>query len=170
MPYLHWETEKTRRKMAEAIRTTTHKYQREGRQELWPNKEFRAEFQEAIKGTQIKYSKRAQSELVAKKPAEYTKFSPLGEYFMSVAKVFAAMDIEPDLRALRDRLYEDPPLHPRRTLDQSYYLRSEDTRGRHDDQVVYRGTKAGRIKFQTAKVVMVDQLWLYILDDSTFLN
>lgn len=35
------------------------------------------------------------------------------------------------------------------------------------DQVVYRGTRAGH-SFHTrnTRVVMVDQLWLWILDDS----
>ena len=80
------------------------------------------------------------------------------------------MDIEPDVRLLSDNLHprdpEIPPLHARRTLDQSYYWKLENTDRRDEDQVVNRGTQAGNSIYRTSRLVMVDQLWLYILDDS----
>ena len=87
----------------------------------------------------------------------------LGPYLMSIAKVADAMDYEADERLLRDHLHETPPLHIRRTLDQSYFWTLADTTARDRDQVVYRGTKGG--KHWNARVVMVDQLWLWILDE-----
>jgi hypothetical protein len=75
------------------------------------------------------------------------------------------MEIEPDVRMLRDYLYSKTPLHPRRTLDQSYYWNLPDTNMRDEDQVVYYETKYGTNIFRTPRVLMVDQLWLYILDD-----
>lgn len=52
-----------------------------------------------------------------------------------------------------------PPLHPRRTLDQ-YFYHGIDTTMRDTDQVVYRYCKRHRIE---PKVFMVDQLWLWVL-------
>jgi hypothetical protein len=77
------------------------------------------------------------------------------------------MDYEADERLLRDNLHVDPPLHIRRTLDQSYFLTLDDTAARDKDQVVYRATKQGKsIYCRNTRVVMVDQLWLWILDGS----
>lgn len=78
------------------------------------------------------------------------------------------MDVEPDIRVLRDYLHKDPPLHARRTLDHSFYWKLPTTDGRDEDQVVYRATKRGKSVLRTSRVVMVDQLWLYVLDDSEF--
>lgn len=91
---------------------------------------------------------------------------PLGKYLLQVAKIYDAMDIEPDVRMLRDHLHQDPPLHSRRTLDQSYYWKLQNTDNRDEDQVVYRATIEGKSPLKTTRVVMVDQLWLYILDES----
>lgn len=90
----------------------------------------------------------------------------LGEYLLQIAKLYNALDIELDVRILGDHLYKSPPLHARRTLDQSYYWKLQNTDGRDEDQVVYRETKQGKNILRTSRVIMVDQLWLYILDDS----
>jgi hypothetical protein len=93
--------------------------------------------------------------------------SKLGEYLMIVAKVADAMDYEADERLLRENLHRDPPLHIRRTLDQSYFLTLEDTGARDKDQVVYRETRQGKSHYaRNTRVVMVDQLWLWILGGS----
>lgn len=82
------------------------------------------------------------------------------------------MDTELDERLMRRGLAttkgSEPPLHIRRTLDQAYFLNSKDTSERDKDQVVYRATKkplrdAGN--GNVTRVVMVDQLWLWILDE-----
>ncbi|RYP58440.1 hypothetical protein DL770_010426 [Monosporascus sp. CRB-9-2] len=80
-------------------------------------------------------------------------------------RVAEEMDYEADERLLRDHVKTDPPLHIRRTLDQYYFVTLDDTSQRDKDQVVYRGTKAG-----DTRVVMVDQLWLWILDDNTIIT
>lgn len=82
------------------------------------------------------------------------------------------MDLELDERLVKQGLLSrdlnakatEPLLHIRRTLDQSYFLNLKDTSQRDKDQVVYRATK-GRANL--ARVVMVDQLWLWILDECT---
>jgi hypothetical protein len=57
------------------------------------------------------------------------------------------------------------PIHPRRTLDHSRYatLCGDDIDTRDADQVVYRHTKGLGMK---PRLIMVDQLWLWIIDES----
>lgn len=62
------------------------------------------------------------------------------------------MDCELDERLLREDLFKKSPLHPRRTLDQSYHWKLENTARRDQDQVVYRGTEG---RFRSRQVVMV---------------
>ncbi|KAJ8124967.1 hypothetical protein O1611_g8673 [Lasiodiplodia mahajangana] len=64
-----------------------------------------------------------------------------------------------DSRLIQAYLKSDPPLHPRRTLDQFFY-HGIDTSARDIDQVVYRFCKRHGIE---KKVFMVDQLWLWVL-------
>jgi hypothetical protein len=52
-------------------------------------------------------------------------------------------------------------LHIRRTLDQSYYWILADTTKRDNSQVVGRATRVAE-----EKLLMVDQLWMWILDGS----
>lgn len=91
---------------------------------------------------------------------------------MALAKLWEAMDTELENRLIQHGLDTDsssePPLHIRRTLDQAYFLNLKDTSERDKDQVVYRATKrpfrdpgSGNV----TRVVMVDQLWLWILDE-----
>ncbi|KAK8102512.1 hypothetical protein PG984_015658 [Apiospora sp. TS-2023a] len=91
----------------------------------------------------------------------------LATYLFTLAQIAEQMDYEADERLLRDFVKADPPLHIRRTLDQYYFVTLDDTSQRDKDQVVYRGTldKKRETKSQS-RVVMVDQLWLWILDDT----
>lgn len=106
-----------------------------------------------------------------------------------------------DKQLLRDFLVADPPLHPRRTLDQAYYWTLKTTRSRDRDQVVYRATTANSESFhrynlkkgqfedhehmkensngcrdcadkikKVSRVIMVDQLWMWILDAKTIIT
>ncbi|KAK4194328.1 hypothetical protein QBC40DRAFT_188426 [Triangularia verruculosa] len=62
------------------------------------------------------------------------------------------------------------PLHCRRTLDQYSYYMLETTERRDKDQVVYRwATKHGKPK-NAAPILMVDQLWLWVLPDGTVIT
>lgn len=160
MPYLHWETNSRRSKMAEVVNelAKTNKVFKVGQKPAQKEK-ARADFFNAVEQGRLraKYKDRLPSR---------SKF--LGPYLMSIAKLYDEMDYEADERLLRDHLHQTPPLHIRRTLDQSYFWTLEDTTSRDKDQVVYRGTKGG--KNWNARVVMVDQLWLWILDEHTILT
>lgn len=86
---------------------------------------------------------------------------------MTVAQVFVEMDYDSDERLLRDHVKAEPPLHIRRTLDQYYFSSIDDTSQRDREQIVNRGTEAEwRLYGRNKSVVMVDQLWMWILDDS----
>lgn len=66
--------------------------------------------------------------------------------------------------------YDKGPLHCRRTLDQYSYYMLETTERRDKDQVVYRWAKEqGKTKNQIP-LLMIDQLWLWILPDGTVIT
>ena len=67
--------------------------------------------------------------------------SELGQYLVDAARLYEAMSTFRDQRMLEKYLFHDPPLHPRRTLDQSYYWTLRTTKARDRDQVIYRDTK-----------------------------
>lgn len=72
-------------------------------------------------------------------------------------------------RRTEDGRISEPPLHIRRTLDQSYFLNLKDTSHRDQDQVVYRATRLPwYVPGNLARAVMVDQLWMWVLDDRMF--
>lgn len=104
----------------------------------------------------------------------------LGIYLLKVAQLWEAMDTEAEVRLLKQGLRKqglrsrhldsdntsEPPLHIRRTLDQSHFLNLKDTSHRDQDQVVYRATRLPwYMPGNLARVVMVDQLWMWLLDD-----
>jgi hypothetical protein len=73
---------------------------------------------------------------------------------------------------LSEFLKDDPPLHPRRTLDQFYYPSLNDTKGRDADQTISKWTGSGLgasgrpSAANDSLMIMVDQLWCWVLDDS----
>ncbi|KAI5921922.1 hypothetical protein F4810DRAFT_307955 [Camillea tinctor] len=126
--------------------------------------------------------------------------SPLGRYLLDAARLYEGMTTYRDKKLLRKYLTSSSPLHPRRTLDQAFYWTLKSTRQRDRDQVVYRGTTALPNDFHTydhekekwtehedfeikgpcgeckaniqkvSRVIMVDQLWMWILDEKTIIT
>ena len=142
----------------------------------------------------------------------------LGQFLVDAARMYEAMAEFQDRRVAEEGLFASSPLHPRRSLDQSYFWKLKSTRRRDRDQVVYRHTRHsyGKVMHKytpmTAKdcsrndrkqsqdneqwhwdghwrqeddedccqcaedirrvprAVMVDQLWLWILDEQTILT
>ncbi|KAL2071212.1 hypothetical protein VTL71DRAFT_12447 [Oculimacula yallundae] len=177
MPYLHWETHRRRKKMTDIMKEVTEEYHRD---RPHVTESLREELAKSAEELYLKHARQltdflSADDLAKKKVKPQTpngnkKRGELGEYLLQIAKIYDALDIEPDVRILRDHLHKDPPLHARRTLDQSYYWKLQNTDGRDEDQVVYRETKRGRNILRTSRVIMVDQLWLYILDDNTIIS
>jgi hypothetical protein len=124
----------------------------------------------------------------------------LGQLLIDAARLYEEMVNYRDKKLLQKYLHNDPPLHPRRTLDQAYYWTLNTTKNRDRDQVVYRGTKSGSFHEydpwtgkwpeheeqkitheegcnecranirKISRVVMVDQLWMWILDEQTVIT
>ncbi|KAL7947725.1 hypothetical protein V8C42DRAFT_315409 [Trichoderma barbatum] len=133
LPYLHWETNRRRSKMAQIV-------------------------QELVEDNKTSLSSRiieAAGDVHCLRPKFKRDSIPskVGRYLYDVAQVWDAMDYEADERLLRQSFSEEargtkcePPLHIRRTLDQSYFSIVEDTAARDTDQVVYRQTRARKEK------------------------
>ncbi|KAI1743826.1 hypothetical protein F4680DRAFT_407618 [Xylaria scruposa] len=145
LPYLHWETSSRRAKMAGIIDEV-----------IRPQGQRKVDHQNLAKIVEEKLNSTS-------KKHEYRHY--IGNYLMAIAKVAEEMDYEDDEHLLRESISAKAPLHARRTLDQYYFPNLEDTSIRDRDQVVYRGTKYG-----SPRVVMVDQLWLWIVNDNTIIT
>ncbi|CZR66422.1 uncharacterized protein PAC_16323 [Phialocephala subalpina] len=140
------------------------------------------------------------------------KGNVLLQIFLRAAAFFERIAWHDAEEMMKASLYESPPLHPRRTLDQAYYWTLKSTNVRDRDQTVYRATtpqkqymhhpgcrlkadsleedeqKKDRCKHHThcwkkrgcdqckddvrkrSSIVMVDQLWLWILDGNTIIT
>ena len=72
---------------------------------------------------------------------------------------------EPDVLLLQDYTLHDPPLHIRRTLDQFYYYMTDDTDARDSDQVISRYVRR-KLPEKPVPIVMIDQLWLWVVNNS----
>ncbi|KAF7897210.1 hypothetical protein EAF00_005438 [Botryotinia globosa] len=198
MPYLHWEMDRKRTHMAKIAKELTSKYQAKQPRHHILNKSILAEIVESNRKKygflqQLEVKERAGLDVPvpsseSKQMTGLSRFfrtrsktglnqnfsgkitNPCGCYLMQAAKVYEAMDLEPDIKLLHSHLHETPPFHPRRTLDQSYYFKLENTDSRDKDQVVSRGTNERRKTNGGTRVVMVDQLWMYILDEHTIIT
>jgi hypothetical protein len=139
MPYLHWETDSMRAKMRLVIDDATEPHTRT-----------------LLHGTKIadlklsRWGRMVVPRCIMKRRRD----------------LLAMADADADERLLRKHLGSERPVHIRRTLDQSYYWTLKDTQRRDRDQVVYRATNRPDQVPRTPRIVMVDQLWLWILDGS----
>jgi hypothetical protein len=177
MPYLHWETNaRRRRSLASSITSSapTRNKGVEGR--LLPTT-----YDIGVKpygskpnpSTLLEVAEGATEVRERLHLKRHTKpRTILGRVFLRAAALYEAMNCFSDQEILDKYLQMDPPLHPRRSLNQ-YRLWSS---GKRDtDQVVYRETHSpARSRFyerglDESKLLMVDQLWLWILDGSKYL-
>lgn len=124
MPYLHWETQDRQVIMAQTIEEETRIRKQSLKRRTYVNESAREEFSRAVDEIKIKHAKQltgldSLAELDNNETAtiekKERKRSELAQYLLQIAKVYNAMDIEPDVQILRDYLYKDRPLHPRRT-------------------------------------------------------
>src|SRR5437762_562679 len=131
MPYLHWETNRRRAKLAKVIRETTegHRAGRMAQGSIRPDDEV-GENGEACEPTSSGVAGRC----------VMTRPKKLGVFLRKAAALAEVMDCHEHEEMLKACLHANPPLHPRRTLDQSYYWTLDPTEKRDRDQVVYRAT------------------------------
>ncbi|KAK4182905.1 magnesium transport protein cora [Podospora australis] len=189
MPYLHWETDRGRAKSAEIVK------------QVGESKNSIAEVIEQAKQQQQNQhpqhhrfaNTHTDETLVSPWPPQPATLTPgdsvsrkkaLGNLLRSAAALLEAMDAHAEEMLMKKYLHAQPPLHPRRTLDQAYYGALRSTRARDRDQVVYRGTtpephdcvgmevcpQCKEDVRKTPRLVMVDQLWMWILDGNTVIT
>jgi len=68
--------------------------------------------------------------------------SRLGQYLMDAARLYEAMNTLQDRLMIEKYLHMNPPLHPRRTLNQFQHRGMKTTTVRDRNQVLYRGTRS----------------------------
>lgn len=176
LPYLHWETDRGRAKCADLAKEV-------GKQTLSSISEVIDQAKHQLSHSETQHT--VNPAWVLHQPAypiqgTLDKRKAVGQVLRTAAALLEAMDLHTEEQIMMNYLHAHPPLHPRRTLDQAYYgaLRSTCTRDR--DQVVYRGTtppahdcigfgscpQCNEYIRKTPRIIMVDQLWLWILDSS----
>ncbi|KAI0127629.1 hypothetical protein BJ170DRAFT_381106 [Xylariales sp. AK1849] len=151
-------------------------------------------------GTLLDKMKLPKSEIEIDERGRVKIRNKLGQYLIDAARLFEGMTNYRDKKLLENFLIADAPMHPRRTLDQAYYWSLNNTRSRDRDQVVYRATTPDPGAFHSynaetcrwkdhdhlavhetcddctanirkvSRVVMVDQLWMWILDAKTIIT
>ncbi|KAI1121764.1 hypothetical protein F5Y10DRAFT_271759 [Nemania abortiva] len=224
MPYLHWETsgrqEKFAREIDEIVKISAEniakeeadakEQRRKERRLLLPSITPSVATQGPPIASTKKWNKLKKSVVDAiwgddaqsyrnEEAPNFDDKTPLGRYLMAAAQLYESMTTYRDRRLLQKYLPEDPPIHPRRTLDQAYYWTLKSTKKRDKDQVLFRGTTVARDAFHrpdkkeykcpehadmrgkdcevcrnnirmVSRVVMVDQLWMWVLDAKTLIT
>ncbi|KAK4235881.1 hypothetical protein C8A03DRAFT_17421 [Achaetomium macrosporum] len=179
MPYLHWETDRGREKSAEIAKnaSTQHLLSVSEVVDQAKHQFPRTETRETMApGWELQPAPSVGGNLDRKKA--------LGQVLRAAAALLEAMDLHTEEELMMKYLHADPPLHPRRTLDQAYYGALRSTHARDKDQVVYRGTtpqphecigmgacpQCNEDIRKTPRIIMVDQLWMWILDEKTVIT
>ncbi|KAK1776228.1 hypothetical protein QBC45DRAFT_222384 [Copromyces sp. CBS 386.78] len=176
MPYLHWEIEKRLTRMTNVMRKTrqqkeeTYYMERQNkRRGTWGSVVDKVITARVLRQDSIPddtfISDKAMDDAPSWRPS-----SRLGTYLWHAAKLFQLIDEAADWRLINDHLYGESSLHPRRTLEQYSSWTAEDTTKRDRQQVVYRGTWMKNDLESIPRVVMVDQLWMWILDENTIIT
>lgn len=168
MPYLHWEIEKRLVRMTGVVRKTRHMNQRQSnferlnkRKGTWEGVIDQARALASRMDSTVSDAEGWHDDSPPWRPK-----SALGSYLWLAAKLYLLIDEAADWRLVNDHLGTASPLHPRRTLEQYYNWTSEDTAHRDRQQVVYRGTRLRSDPEAIPRVIMVDQIWLWVLDES----
>jgi hypothetical protein len=145
MPYLHWETDRRRLKSAEILK-------RHSPAKWSPFSEVVGDATDPVIETTMdrensdglleNITTRTRSRRSSSRPTKITHKSfqrqkLLGGLLLKAAALFEAMDGYADEKLIEKHLTRKPPLHPRRTLDQSYYWTLKDTCSRDRDQVTF---------------------------------
>lgn len=110
----------------------------------------------------------------------------IGQVLFDAAMVYEAMSTHREKSLIRKYLHTDPPLHPRRTLEQTNeWTLSLSWHASARDQVVHRATRPKQLDFHSVdpftgewrdrirkvpRVMMIDQLWMWILDEQTIIT
>ncbi|KAL2130693.1 hypothetical protein VTI74DRAFT_6080 [Chaetomium olivicolor] len=179
MPYLHWETDRGRAKSAEIAKEA-------GKQYLVSISDVVDQAKEQLShGETHNMDPHAWTSQTAPLVlGNVDRRNALREVLLAAAALLEAMDLHVEEELMMKYLHVEPPLHPRRTLDQAYYGALRSTQSRDRDQVVYRGTmpqphdcigmeacgQCNEDIRKTPRAIMVDQLWMWVLDETTVIT
>lgn len=110
----------------------------------------------------------------------------IGQVLFDAAVLYEAMSTHREKSLIRKYLHSDPPLHPRRSLEQTNeWTLSLSWHASARDQVVHRATRPKQLDFHSVdpstkewrdrirklpRVMMIDQLWMWILDEQTVIT
>lgn len=110
----------------------------------------------------------------------------IGQVLVDAAHLYEAMSTLREKSLIAKYLHADPPLHPRRTMEQTNeWTLSLSWHASARDQVVHRATRPKQLDFQSTdpftrewkerirkvpRVMMIDQLWMWILDEQTIIT
>lgn len=146
MPYIHWEAEPEIYKLQTMVDRNKPKPSEERPSRVWSGiSSVLSGFSDGIRGEKSnRWEVRKREEKVGK-----------GELS--------------DRKLIQHYLNSDPPLHIRRTLDQFHYFMTEDTTDRDSDQVIGRYFKK-KFPKKPKPIMMVDQLWLWIINGETVIT
>ncbi|KAI8631634.1 hypothetical protein F5Y19DRAFT_400989 [Xylariaceae sp. FL1651] len=222
-PFLHWETSRQlayfTREIDKHTASTKEHHQQEALLKKEIQKQQRSQLRRPDRHVWAMYSYFMSSRFyrMPTRANTFSSFSPyilnllkgrlsrppskLGQYLFDAARLYERIRNYRDKSLLRKYLFADPPIHPRRTLDQGYYTTLSSTRTRDRNQVVYRATTPAVTschKFITdtgewtcfvntelspegcdicrenirkvSRVVMIDQLWMWVLDQKTIIT
>ncbi len=185
MPFIHWETNAARLKQAEAIKQTTMLNRDRQDADMVGLSGLRREtFHDAysdVDSVELATSIGAdwedglafiaESALSPSPSGDESGYNSGGHARTNRQKRRAkseflkieALETGMDEKLIAAYLYNEHPLHIRRTLDQYYYYTLKDTDTRDADQVVSKEIKK-RWGDDEKLVMMIDQLWLWVLD------
>ncbi|KAK3298764.1 uncharacterized protein B0H64DRAFT_422501 [Chaetomium fimeti] len=200
-PYLHWETAQGWEGQSKAIEQATRTATLQDPSALQVHDRVEDNFHNELRGHNINetsLSAVAQETIAASmnhfRPMAMratTRRGVIGRILFGAARIAKLMTAYEDDQLIGDYLYANPPLHPRRTLHQSFneyanFLR--DTKKLDQDQIVYRATakvrdttRQGCSKWcqcpdctaersTSSRLLMVDQLWIFVLDENTIIT
>ncbi|KAI1740427.1 hypothetical protein F4680DRAFT_419420 [Xylaria scruposa] len=101
--------------------------------------------------------------------------NPLGRYLFLASKIYESMENYRDKMLLQKYLLQELPIHPRRTLDQVAYSAFDSDRLRDKSRGLWSEQESSETTLPISQdkadirkapfVAMVDQLWMWILDE-----
>ncbi|KAI1637889.1 hypothetical protein F4809DRAFT_660759 [Biscogniauxia mediterranea] len=185
MPYLGWETDHGRKRGANKIKQVN---QERGDMTDAVDRAVAVNKRNIHSSRLSKihdYHQKARTALEWRSVGRSERRRLIGHILLTAAMLLEIMDSDIEGRLVTRYLHDPSPLHPRRTLDQSHYGALRHTGIRDRDQVVYRATSPSQHDHvlgdencqvcqddsrKVPRLIMVDQLWLWILDESTVIS
>ncbi|KAK7994357.1 hypothetical protein PG991_015945 [Apiospora marii] len=195
MPFLHWESYSKRKRYQSVVNEAVDEYDHDNSPRLKreagifrsqsPSTSFNLDVDLFLPRGPIN------------REGRLTSNSPLGQYLLDAARLFNYMAEYRDTNVLRRYLMSEMPLYPRRTLEQGSHWTLRQARNNGREQVLYRATNpiiphlynpetrkwpdhefAGdgdciecrEDSRKVASIVMVDQLWMWVLDANTIIT